>query len=137
MRPHFGAWLCLFPGQPSCIGRRICESERAGSDGARIPVRFWEVGNRISLILLKAKPKKDQSDDEADRDDPPNPMYALWNEFLFPAEFLLDKLVVIKFIVRKIKAADVGFVRPAGVFVRATFRAGPGVSWQISSAVGT
>ena len=100
-------------------------------------VRFWEFGNRISLILLESKPKKDQSDDEADRDDPPNPVHAVRNEFLFSAEFLLDELVVIKFLVREIKAANVGFVRPAGVFIRAAFRACPGVSRQISSAVWT
>lgn len=89
-----------------------------------------------SAVNLNSAEKENKNDcQEKHGRDPPDPMQTAW--FDFWAELARNKLVVVEVLVREIKAAGRGRLRPPGAFVRAALRAGPGVYGKIRAAIGT
>jgi hypothetical protein len=54
----------------------------------------------------------------------------------FAFEFAFNEILVIEAVVRQIEPFNVGRLRPAGLFIRAAFRTGPGIAWHFRAAIG-
>src|SRR5689334_355062 len=86
-----------------------------------------------------AQENHDHEEQENQRNRPPQPLGAVWSGWILLrfVELLPDEFIIIEFLVGNAELARAGAVRPAGGFIRAALRTGPGIGRHFRTAVGT